>query len=182
MNSTSAFSRGHSEEEIPVPIPNTEVKLFSAGCTWWATAREIWTLRGTNLKGAPGDRGFSFVWGSCFSRGSGGGFKVVDEFFDASGFAGDFEDKLFFLVCPGGSGESDGASFCGDSDIGEVDAFTEGEGGGDFGGGAGVEDGAGACLDELSGVTGEFGLVGGVAGGEEEAGENDGYEIGGFHC
>ena len=28
------------EEEPPVPIPNTEVKLFSAEDTWWETAWE----------------------------------------------------------------------------------------------------------------------------------------------
>ena len=31
---------GNSEEEIPVPIPNTEVKLFSADGTAWGTAWE----------------------------------------------------------------------------------------------------------------------------------------------
>ena len=30
----------HSKEDTPVPIPNTEVKLFSADGTWWATAWE----------------------------------------------------------------------------------------------------------------------------------------------
>ena len=32
------------EEEPPVPIPNTEVKLFSVEDTWWVTARENRTL------------------------------------------------------------------------------------------------------------------------------------------
>ena len=32
------------EEDPPVPIPNTEVKLFSADGTWWETARESRTL------------------------------------------------------------------------------------------------------------------------------------------
>ena len=35
---------GKSEEEPPVPIPNTEVKLFSADGTWRETARESRTL------------------------------------------------------------------------------------------------------------------------------------------
>ena len=56
----SEFSRGHSVEEIPVPIPNTEVKLYSAGCTWWVTAREIWTPRGYIFK-APSSEGAFFV-------------------------------------------------------------------------------------------------------------------------
>ena len=30
----------YSKEDTPVPIPNTEVKLFSADGTWWATAWE----------------------------------------------------------------------------------------------------------------------------------------------
>ena len=30
----------YSKEDTPVPIPNTEVKLFSANGTWWATAWE----------------------------------------------------------------------------------------------------------------------------------------------
>ena len=34
----------YSEEDTPVPIPNTEVKLFSADDTWWETAWESRTL------------------------------------------------------------------------------------------------------------------------------------------
>ena len=34
----------YSEEDTPVPIPNTEVKLFSADDTWWETAWEIRTV------------------------------------------------------------------------------------------------------------------------------------------
>ena len=30
----------YSEEDTPVPIPNTELKLFSGNGTWWATAWE----------------------------------------------------------------------------------------------------------------------------------------------
>ena len=33
---------GHSEEDPPVPIPNTEVKLFSADGTAWET---VWESR-----------------------------------------------------------------------------------------------------------------------------------------
>ena len=29
-----------SEEETPVPMPNTEVKVLSVDDTWWETARE----------------------------------------------------------------------------------------------------------------------------------------------
>ena len=34
------ISGGNGEEVPPVPIPNTEVKLFSADDTWLDTARE----------------------------------------------------------------------------------------------------------------------------------------------
>ena len=37
-------SGDNGEEEPPVPIPNTEVKLFSAEDTWRETARENRTL------------------------------------------------------------------------------------------------------------------------------------------
>ena len=30
----------NSKEDTPVPIPNTEVKLFSADGTWWEAAWE----------------------------------------------------------------------------------------------------------------------------------------------
>ena len=36
------FFGGHSEEDPPVPIPNTEVKLFSADGTAWET---VWESR-----------------------------------------------------------------------------------------------------------------------------------------
>ena len=42
----SFYSRGHSERDTPVPIPNTEVKALSGGSTWLVTARKISTLRG----------------------------------------------------------------------------------------------------------------------------------------
>ena len=38
------------EEDPPVPIPNTEVKLFSADGTWWETARESRTLPEQKVK------------------------------------------------------------------------------------------------------------------------------------
>ena len=37
---SSEKSGDNSEEDPPVPIPNTEVKLFSADGTWRVTARE----------------------------------------------------------------------------------------------------------------------------------------------
>ena len=37
-------SGGNGEEDPPVPIPNTEVKLFSAESTWTDTSREVKTL------------------------------------------------------------------------------------------------------------------------------------------
>ena len=38
------YSGGNGEGEPPVPIPNTEVKPFSADGTWLETARESRTL------------------------------------------------------------------------------------------------------------------------------------------
>ncbi len=38
------ISGDYSTEAIPVPIPNTEVKLRSADDTWWVTAWESRTL------------------------------------------------------------------------------------------------------------------------------------------
>ena len=36
-----SYMGGDDDGEVPpVPIPNTEVKLFSADGTWWATAWE----------------------------------------------------------------------------------------------------------------------------------------------
>ena len=40
------ISGDYSEEDTPVPIPNTEVKLFSADDTRWETARESRTSPG----------------------------------------------------------------------------------------------------------------------------------------
>ena len=40
----SAITGGNGEEETPVPIPNTEVKLLSAESTWLDTAREDMSL------------------------------------------------------------------------------------------------------------------------------------------
>ena len=40
----NSSSGDDGEEDPPVPIPNTEVKLFSADGTWWETARESRTL------------------------------------------------------------------------------------------------------------------------------------------
>ena len=40
----SQHSGGDSERDPPVPIPNTEVKPFSADGTWLETARESRTL------------------------------------------------------------------------------------------------------------------------------------------
>jgi hypothetical protein len=39
-NVSITFSGGYSEEDTPVPIPNTAVKLFSADGTAWGTAWE----------------------------------------------------------------------------------------------------------------------------------------------
>ena len=44
INRARASSGDNGEEEPPVPIPNTEVKLFSAEDTWRETAWENRTL------------------------------------------------------------------------------------------------------------------------------------------
>jgi hypothetical protein len=45
-DNSSSRSGGDSEEDTPVPIPNTEVKLFSADGSWGATPCESRTLPG----------------------------------------------------------------------------------------------------------------------------------------
>ena len=49
---------GNSEEGTPVPIPNTEVKLFSADGTAWETAWESRSPPKFFLKPLPSGRGF----------------------------------------------------------------------------------------------------------------------------
>ena len=44
--SPNRFIGGHSEEDPPVPIPNTEVKLFSADGTAWVT---VWESRSSPI-------------------------------------------------------------------------------------------------------------------------------------
>jgi hypothetical protein len=46
MNIQGSRLGGDSEEDTPVPIPNTEVKLFSADGSWGATPCESRTLPG----------------------------------------------------------------------------------------------------------------------------------------
>lgn len=41
----STITRDDRDLEIPVPIPNTEVKQIFADGTWWVTAWESRTLR-----------------------------------------------------------------------------------------------------------------------------------------
>ena len=50
MRSNLWFFGGDSEEETPVPIPNTEVKLFCADGTAWATVWESRSLPRILLK------------------------------------------------------------------------------------------------------------------------------------
>ena len=52
-------SGGDSEEDTPVPIPNTEVKLFSVECSW-VTPCETRTLPG-NSESLPNGR-FFFIY------------------------------------------------------------------------------------------------------------------------
>ncbi len=47
------FPGGHGEEETPVPIPNTAVKLLSGGSSWRAISRKISALPGLNIATAP---------------------------------------------------------------------------------------------------------------------------------
>jgi hypothetical protein len=68
LNLRFKFLGDHGEGETPVPIPNTEVKPFSADGTAWATVRESRTL--PRLKIVPakaGIRGPSEMMGFFFS-------------------------------------------------------------------------------------------------------------------
>jgi hypothetical protein len=49
LNENNNKSGGDSEEDTPVPIPNTEVKLFSADGSWGATPCESRTLPGLSF-------------------------------------------------------------------------------------------------------------------------------------
>ena len=57
------FFGGHSEEDPPVPIPNTEVKLFSAD----GTAREtVWESRSPPILYIKAHEIFLFSWAFAF--------------------------------------------------------------------------------------------------------------------
>ena len=56
MRSNLQFFGGDSEEETPVPISNTEVKLFCADGTAWATVWESRTPPKIFLKPDADDR------------------------------------------------------------------------------------------------------------------------------
>ena len=60
---TQIDSGGYGEGEPPVPIPNTEVKPFSADGTWLATARESKTLPDPKKKNRIRDERFFFCFG-----------------------------------------------------------------------------------------------------------------------
>ncbi len=49
LNKVSKFSGGDGEGETPVPIPNTEVKPFSADGTWGETPWESRSLPDFNI-------------------------------------------------------------------------------------------------------------------------------------
>ena len=50
LHKPSTNSGGNGERDPPVPIPNTEVKPFSADGTWLETARESRSLPDSNKK------------------------------------------------------------------------------------------------------------------------------------
>ena len=58
------ISGDDGEEDPPVPIPNTEVKLFSADGTWWETARESRTLPEQKESSCKMQLLFLFLWNS----------------------------------------------------------------------------------------------------------------------
>ena len=60
-NLYNLISGGNSEEDTPVPIPNTEVKLFSADDTWRVTARESRTPPDKRYGDTP------LLWGKSLS-------------------------------------------------------------------------------------------------------------------
>ena len=53
------LSGGDGERVTPVPIPNTEVKPFSADGTWWETAWESRSLPENNVQGHTSNSGSS---------------------------------------------------------------------------------------------------------------------------
>ena len=61
----------YSKEDTPVPIPNTEVKLFSADGTAWATAWESRTLPKFNIESPSSNEGlfFSIIKNVCAEKG-----------------------------------------------------------------------------------------------------------------
>ena len=74
-------SGGDSKEETPVPMPNTEVKVFSVDDTWWETAREsreLPELYGPLVKRLR-HRPFTAVSGVRFPHGSLYSFKNYNE-------------------------------------------------------------------------------------------------------
>ena len=60
LRTAKPVSGGYGEEDTPVPIPNTEVKLLSADGTALATGWESRSPPGFNL--TPLNEGF-FIWG-----------------------------------------------------------------------------------------------------------------------
>ena len=74
---------GHSEEAPPVPFPNTEVKLFSADGTAWAT---VWESRSPPNSLLQTPLTFYQVWGvwrlgDCLSEpGMAGSFQQLGGF------------------------------------------------------------------------------------------------------
>ena len=64
------------EEDPPVPIPNTEVKLFSADGTWRETARESRTLPEQKMKPSLVNGGFNLIM--CISvKGKSVNFNLI---------------------------------------------------------------------------------------------------------
>ncbi len=77
VQSSKSFSGGNSERVTPVPIPNTEVKPFSADGTWWETAWESKSLPEPIILSSSmvehsavnrGVTGSSPVWGAIYTK------------------------------------------------------------------------------------------------------------------
>ena len=69
LHKPSQNSGGYGERVPPVPIPNTEVKPFSADGTWLETARESRSLPDPTKKRPHRSGVFSCVPGKCSSPG-----------------------------------------------------------------------------------------------------------------
>lgn len=103
--------------------------------------------------------------------------ELVNKFIHTLGLSYEFEDEVLCLLGCDCAFDGDGSGFGFDRKSACVDAFSEVEDGVDFGGEAGISEGAGAAFGELTRVLFEVGLVGGVAADEDGEQEQSSREL-----